>query len=65
MSPGPEGLTSGYHVAKSGVLTFPPGQRIQRVSGVVRGRDWVKEGNETFFVDLSGPGGAALRQGPD
>ena len=49
-------------VAKSGLLTFPPGQRVQTVSVVVRG-DRVKEGNETFFVNLSGPGGATLLDG--
>ena len=49
-------------VAKSGSLTFPPGQRVQTVSVVVRG-DRVKEGNEPFFVDLSGPGGATVLDG--
>ena len=51
------------YVAKSGSLTLPAGQRVRMVSVVVRG-DRVKEGNEPFLVDLSGAGGAALRQGP-
>ncbi len=50
------------YVAKSGSLTFPVGQRVQTVSVVVRG-DWVKEGNETFFVNLSTPSGATLFDG--
>ena len=50
------------YVAKSGSLSFSAGQRVQTVSVVVRG-DWVKEGNETFFVNLSTPSGATLFDG--
>ena len=50
------------YVAKSGSLTFPVGQRVQTVSVVVRG-DRVKEGNETFFVNLSGATGATVMDG--
>ena len=50
------------YVATSGVLTFPAGQLVRTVSVAVRG-DRIKEGNETFFVDLSGPSGATLFDG--
>ena len=50
------------YLAKSGSLSFAAGQGVQTVSMVVRG-DRVKEGNETFFVDLSGPSGATLFDG--
>ncbi len=50
------------YVAKSGSLTFPPGQRVQTVSVVVRG-DRVKEGNESFYVNLSGAAGATVMDG--
>ncbi|MBP6582660.1 MAG: hypothetical protein KA204_04200 [Chromatiaceae bacterium] len=43
-------------------MTFPPVQRVQTVSVAVRG-DRVKEGNETFFVNLSAPSGATLLDG--
>ena len=35
---------------------------MQTVSVAVRG-DWVKEGNETFFVNLSGAAGATVMDG--
>ena len=50
------------YVATSGVLTFAAGQLVQTVSVAVRG-DRVKEGHETFFVNLSGPSGATLLDG--
>jgi hypothetical protein len=52
---------SSDYVATSGVLTFPAGQLVRTVSAAVRG-DRVKEGHETFFVNLSGPSGATLRE---
>ncbi len=55
-------LAGSDYVAKRGGLTFPPGQRVQTVSVVVRG-DRVKEGNETFFVNLSGAAGATVLDG--
>jgi hypothetical protein len=50
------------YTATSGVLTFPAGQLVRTVSVAVRG-DRVKEGNETFYVTLSGPSGATLLDG--
>ncbi|MBK8638689.1 MAG: hypothetical protein IPN92_10530 [Chromatiaceae bacterium] len=50
------------YVATSGVLTFPAGQLARTVSVAVRG-DRVKEGNETFYANLSGPSGATLLDG--
>lgn len=50
------------YVAKSGVLTFAASQLVQTVSIAVRG-DRVKEGNETFYVNLSAPSGATLMDG--
>ena len=50
------------YVATSGVLTFPAGQLARTVSVAVRG-DRVKEGNETFLVNLSAPSGATLLDG--
>ncbi len=50
------------YVAKSGSLSFAAGQRVQTVSVLVRG-DRVKEGNETFFVNLSGAAGATVLDG--
>ena len=50
------------YVATSGVLTFAAGQLVQTVSVAVRG-DRGKEGNETFYVNLSGPSGATLLAG--
>ncbi len=44
------------YAATSGVLTFPAGQLAWTVSVAVRG-DRGKEGNETFYVNLSGPSG--------
>ena len=41
------------YVAKSGSLTIAAGQRVQSVGVLVR-VDRVKEGSESFFVDLSG-----------
>ena len=56
------GQAGSDYVAKSDLLTPPPGQSAQTVSGAVRG-DRVKEGNETFFVNLSAPSGATLLDG--
>ena len=50
------------YVAQSGSLSFVAGPGVRTVSVVVRG-DRVKEGNETFFVDLSTPSGATLFDG--
>ena len=50
------------YVAQSGSLSFAAGQGVRTVSVVVRG-DRVKEGNETFFVNLSGAAGATVFDG--
>ena len=50
------------YVAQSGSLSFAAGQRMRTVSVVVRG-DRVKEGNERFFVNLSGAAGATVMDG--
>ena len=47
------------YIAASGVATFRPGQRTATANVWVLG-DWVKEGNETFFVNLSSPSKATL-----
>jgi hypothetical protein len=43
----------------SGVLTFTPGQTTKTVTVVVNG-DMASEGNETFFVNLTGASGAGV-----
>jgi probable HAF family extracellular repeat protein len=48
--------------AQSGTLTFAPGQTTKTISIVVRG-DAKREGNETFFVNLSNVVGAQLQDG--
>ena len=50
------------YTATSGVLTFPAGQLARTVGVAVRG-ERVKEGHETFYVNLSGPSGATLLDG--
>jgi hypothetical protein len=50
------------YTATSGVLTFLAGQLARTVSVAVRG-ERVKEGNETFFVNLSAPSGATMLDG--
>jgi chitinase len=48
--------------ARSGTLTFAPGQTSQTISIVVRG-DRKRESSETFFVNLSGGEGAWILDG--
>ncbi len=50
------------YVATSAVLTFLAGQLARTVSVAVRG-DRVKEGNETFYLTLSGQSGATILDG--
>jgi hypothetical protein len=45
--------------AKSGSVTFAPGETIKTITIVVNG-DKSRESNETFFVDLFGPSSNAL-----
>jgi subtilisin family serine protease len=47
---------------RSGTVTFSPGQTSQPVTVSVRG-DTRSEGNETFFVNLSGPANATIADG--
>jgi len=54
------GATAGRdYLATSGVATFQPGQRTATANVWVLG-DRVKEGNETFLVNLSSPSKATL-----
>ena len=48
--------------AKSGTLTFAPGETSKPVTVLVNG-DRVAEPNETFFVNLSGPTNATIGDG--
>ncbi|HYO63781.1 MAG TPA: Calx-beta domain-containing protein [Pyrinomonadaceae bacterium] len=50
------------YTAASGSLVFSPGQTTKTVSVPVTG-DVVVEGNETFFVNLSGASGAVVADG--
>jgi hypothetical protein len=45
--------------AKSGSVTFAPGETVKTITVVVNG-DRVKESNEAFFVDLFGPSSNAF-----
>ena len=45
--------SDGYFVAKTGTLTFNPGETTKTITIEVKG-DSKKEANETFYLDLSG-----------
>jgi len=47
------------YTAKSGTLTFAPGETTKTITIAVKG-DNKREGNESFFVDLSGNSGNSL-----
>ena len=47
------------YVAKSGTLTFAPGETTKTITIVVNG-DSKKEANETFYLDLFGNSGNSL-----
>jgi ribosomal protein L35AE/L33A len=49
----------GDYAARTGELTFEPGERTKPVTVVVNG-DLLNEPNETFFVDLSGETNATI-----
>ena len=48
-------VAPGDYTAASGTLTFTPGVTTQTLTVPVNG-DTLNEPNETFFVNLSGPG---------
>jgi hypothetical protein len=50
---------TGDYLAATGTLTFAPGTTTRQVMVTVRG-DTLDEVNETFFVNLSGAGGATI-----
>ena len=50
------------YAAQSGTLTFSPGQTEARVAVVING-DTFAEGDESFFLQLNNPKGAALLKG--
>ena len=47
------------YVAKTGTLTFAPGETTKTITIVVKG-DSKKEANETFYLDLFGNSSNAL-----
>ncbi len=53
---------SGDYKAASGTLTFAPGETTKTIRIAVYGNK-TKEGNETFFVNLSGAAGAVIGDG--
>ena len=50
---------SGDYIAKTGTLTFAPGEMTKTITIVVNG-DGKKEANETFYLDLFGNSGNSL-----
>jgi hypothetical protein len=55
-------MAGSDYVAKSGTLSFSPGQTSKNVNIAVIG-DIVDESNETFFVNLSNPTNAVIADG--
>ena len=45
--------SDGDYIAKTGMLTFAPGETTKTITIVVNG-DSKKEGDETFYLDLFG-----------
>ena len=52
-------VAPGDYTARSGTVSFSPGQTSATVTITVRG-DVLDEADETFFVNLTGPSGATL-----
>ena len=50
---------SGDYVAKTGTLTFAPGETTKTITIEVKG-DSKREANETFYLDLFGNSGNSL-----
>jgi hypothetical protein len=59
---GGTGAGSNDYQAASGTLTFNPGETAKTVPVLVNG-DTLREPDETFFLNLSGPGNATLADG--
>jgi hypothetical protein len=55
-------VSGSDYYAKSGSLTFQPGQTSKTITIYVRG-DRTKEADETFFVNLSAPTNAVIEDG--
>ena len=51
--------TTGDYIAKTGTLTFAPGETTKTITIEVKG-DSKSEANETFYLDLFGLSGNAL-----
>src|SRR5262249_28988722 len=51
--------SDGDYGAKSGTLTFAPGETTKTIAIEVKG-DGTKEANETFYLDLFGNSGSSL-----
>ena len=51
--------SDGDYVARTGTLTFAPGETTKTITVEVKG-DGKREGNETFYLDLFGLAGNAL-----
>ena len=54
-------LTPGDYVAVGGTVSFAPGETTRRVTVPIND-DAIDEGEELFFLDLSGASGAAIAQ---
>jgi Calx-beta domain len=51
--------SDGDYIAKTGTLTFAPGETTKTITIEVRG-DNKREANETFYLDLLGNSGNSL-----
>ena len=51
--------SDGYYIAKTGTLTFAPGETTKTITIEVKG-DSKREANETFYLDLFGNSGNSL-----
>ena len=53
--------SDGDFIAKTGTLTFAPGETTKTITIEVKG-DSKREANETFYLDLFGPGAPGSRR---
>ena len=58
-SPAPRRPAGGDYIAKTGTLTFAPGETTTTITIEVKG-DSKREANETFYLDLSGDSSNSL-----